>query len=96
MPGLLLSFSYDPADLLNVLQQKLYNVGVLDAMRCLLLKDIYYVLCLHTLAIRAILGQRRKYVGNGHNLDCILCAKAWKNAAVLFTFDEGLKKIRER
>jgi len=29
-------------------------------------------------------------------VDCILCAKAWKNAAILFTFDEGLKKIWER
>ena len=29
-------------------------------------------------------------------VDCILCAKAWKNAALLFTFDEGLKKIWER
>ena len=67
MPGLLLSISYDPADLLNVLQQKLYNVGVLYAMRGLLLKDIIYVLCLHALAIRAILCQRCKDVGNGHN-----------------------------
>ena len=29
-------------------------------------------------------------------VDCILCAKAWKNAAILFTFDEGLKKIWEK
>ena len=29
-------------------------------------------------------------------VDCILYAKAWKNAAILFTFDEGLKKTWER
>ena len=29
-------------------------------------------------------------------VDCILCAKAWKNAAVLFTFDDDLKKIWKR
>ena len=29
-------------------------------------------------------------------VDCMLCAKAWKNAAILFTFDEGLKKAWER
>ncbi len=29
-------------------------------------------------------------------VDCILCAKAWENAAILFTFDEGLKKAWER
>ena len=29
-------------------------------------------------------------------VDCILCAKARKNAAILFTFDKGLKKIWER
>ena len=29
-------------------------------------------------------------------VDCILCAKARKNAAIIFTFDEGLKKIWEK
>ena len=29
-------------------------------------------------------------------VDCILCAKAWEKAAILFTFDEGLKKAWER
>ena len=29
-------------------------------------------------------------------VDCLLCAKARKNAAILFTFDEDLKKIWKR
>jgi len=28
-------------------------------------------------------------------VDCLLCARAWKDAANLFTFDEGLKKAWE-
>jgi predicted nucleic-acid-binding protein len=29
-------------------------------------------------------------------VDCILCTTAWKNAAILFTFDESLKKMWAR